>query len=79
MRALLLGSFAALVVCVGAPSGGDAARKPKSQGMKPPVQDSILWIPMLAQIAYEDPQTFGNAREVDVAAYEDIYLEAFTA
>ena len=36
-------------------------------------------IPMLAQIAYEDPQTFGNAREVDVAAYEEIYREAFTA
>jgi len=36
-------------------------------------------IPMLAQIAYEDPQTFGNAREVDVAAYEEIYREAFAA
>ena len=36
-------------------------------------------IPMLARIAYEDPQTFGNAREVDVAAYEEIYREAFTA
>jgi len=36
-------------------------------------------IPMLARIAYEDPQTFGNAREVDVAAYEQIYREAFAA
>ena len=32
---------------------------------------------MLARIAYEDPQTFGTAREVDVAAYEEIYREAF--
>ena len=36
-------------------------------------------IPMLARIAYEDPQTFGNAREVDIAAYEEIYREAFAA
>jgi choline dehydrogenase len=35
-------------------------------------------IPMLAQIAFEDPQTIGNAREVDVAAYEDIYRNAFS-
>ena len=34
-------------------------------------------IPMLARIAFEDPQTLGNAREVDVAAYEEIYREAF--
>jgi choline dehydrogenase len=34
-------------------------------------------IPMLARIAYEDPQTQGNAREVDVAAYEEIYRAAF--
>jgi choline dehydrogenase len=34
-------------------------------------------IPMLARIAYEDPQTIGNAREVDVAAYEEIYRNAF--
>jgi hypothetical protein len=34
-------------------------------------------IPMLARIAFEDPQTIGNAREVDVAAYEDIYRNAF--
>ena len=32
---------------------------------------------MLARIAYEDPQTHGNAREVDVAAYEEIYRMAF--
>jgi len=35
-------------------------------------------IPMLAQIAYDDPQTVGNAREVDVAAYEQIYRKAFS-
>jgi choline dehydrogenase len=35
-------------------------------------------IPMLARIAFEDPQTIGNAREVDAAAYEDIYRNAFT-
>jgi choline dehydrogenase len=34
-------------------------------------------IPMLSRIAYEDPQTIGNAREVDVAAYEEIYHNAF--
>jgi choline dehydrogenase len=34
-------------------------------------------IPMLARIAYEDPQTIGNARELDVAAYEEIYRAAF--
>ena len=35
-------------------------------------------IPMLARIAFEDPQTIGNAREVDVAAYEGIYRNAFS-
>ncbi len=35
-------------------------------------------IPMLARIAFEDPQTVGNPREVDVADYEDIYRNAFT-
>jgi choline dehydrogenase len=35
-------------------------------------------IPMLARIAYEDPQTIGNPREVDVEAYEDIYRNAFS-
>ena len=35
-------------------------------------------IPMLARIAFEDPQTIGNAREVDVPAYEDIYRNAFS-
>ena len=34
-------------------------------------------IPMLARIAYEDPQTLGNAREVDAPAYEEIYRSAF--
>jgi choline dehydrogenase len=34
-------------------------------------------IPMLARIAFEDPQTIGNAREVDAAGYEEIYRNAF--
>jgi len=34
-------------------------------------------IPLLARIAFEDPQTQGNAREVDVPAYEEIYRAAF--
>ena len=34
-------------------------------------------IPMLAQIAFDDPQTIGNPREVDVAGYEEIYRNAF--
>jgi choline dehydrogenase len=34
-------------------------------------------IPMLAQIAYEDPQTIGNPREVDAVGYEEIYRNAF--
>jgi len=36
-------------------------------------------IPMLARIAFEDPQTIGNPREVDVAAYEEIYRNAFAS
>jgi len=35
-------------------------------------------IPMLARIAFEDPQTIGNPRDVDVAAYEEIYRSAFS-
>jgi choline dehydrogenase len=35
-------------------------------------------IPMLAKIAFEDPQTIGNPREVDVAGYEEIYRNAFS-
>lgn len=34
-------------------------------------------IPMLARIAFEDPQTLGNAREVEITDYEDIYRNAF--
>ena len=34
-------------------------------------------IPMLARIAYEDPQTIGNPRELDRAGYEEIYRNAF--
>ena len=34
-------------------------------------------IPVLARIAYEDPQTIGNPREVDVDGYEQIYRNAF--
>jgi choline dehydrogenase len=35
-------------------------------------------IPMLARIAFDDPQTIGNPREVDVAGYEAIYRNAFS-
>ncbi|TML69226.1 MAG: iron-containing alcohol dehydrogenase [Actinobacteria bacterium] len=35
-------------------------------------------IPMLAQVAFDDPQTIGNPREVDVAGYEEIYRNAFS-
>jgi choline dehydrogenase len=34
-------------------------------------------IPMLARIAFEDPQTIGNPRELGVAEYETIYRTAF--
>ena len=34
-------------------------------------------MPMLAKLAYEDPQTVGNPREVTVADYEGIYHDAF--
>ena len=34
-------------------------------------------IPMLAKIAYEDPQTVGNPREVTPADYEEIYRNTF--
>ena len=40
---------------------------------------SVDEIPLLARIAFEDPQTDGNAREVDTAAYEEIYRAAFAA
>jgi len=35
-------------------------------------------IPLLARIAFEDPQTTGNARPVGVAEYEEIYRNAFS-
>src|SRR5690349_15006759 len=34
-------------------------------------------IPMLADKAYADPQTIGNPRDVDAAAYREIYAQAF--
>lgn len=34
-------------------------------------------IPMLARIAFADPQTIGNPRAVDAAGYEEIYRNAF--
>jgi choline dehydrogenase len=34
-------------------------------------------IPMLAQLAYDDPQTIGNPRDIDVAGYEGIYRSCF--
>ncbi|MGH2555015.1 MAG: iron-containing alcohol dehydrogenase [Actinomycetota bacterium] len=36
-------------------------------------------VPMLAKIAFDDPQTVGNPRELSVEAYEDIYRRAFEA
>ena len=38
---------------------------------------SVDEIPMLARIAFEDPQTQGNPREVHVVEYEEIYRNAF--
>src|SRR5439155_13619273 len=35
-------------------------------------------IPLLARIAFEDPQTIGNPREVSIADYETIYRNAFS-
>lgn len=35
-------------------------------------------IPMLARIAFEDPQTIGNPRAVDASGYEEIYQTAFS-
>ncbi len=35
-------------------------------------------IPMLARIAFEDPQTIGNPREMEVTDYEEIYRNAFS-
>ena len=34
-------------------------------------------IPMLAQLAFDDPQTIGNPRDIDVAGYEQIYRSCF--
>ncbi|MGD2041896.1 MAG: iron-containing alcohol dehydrogenase [Anaerolineae bacterium] len=34
-------------------------------------------IPVLAQLAYDDPQTIGNPRDIDVAGYEKIYRSCF--
>jgi choline dehydrogenase len=35
-------------------------------------------IPHLARIAFEDPQTVGNPREVNVSDYAEIYRNAFS-
>ena len=32
---------------------------------------------MLAQLAYDDPQTIGNPRDIDVKGYELIYRGCF--
>jgi choline dehydrogenase len=34
-------------------------------------------IPMLAQLAFDDPQTVGNPRDIDVKGYEQIYRSCF--
>jgi choline dehydrogenase len=36
-------------------------------------------IPLLARMAFDDPQTIGNPRELDVADYEAIYEAAFAS
>src|ERR687888_859175 len=36
-------------------------------------------VPMLAKIAFEDPQTVGNPRKLDVESYQEIYKRAFEA
>ena len=35
-------------------------------------------IPMLAQLAFDDPQTIGNPRDIDVKSYEQIYQSCFS-
>jgi choline dehydrogenase len=35
-------------------------------------------IPRLSQMAFDDPQTIGNPREIDAAGYERIYRSAFS-
>jgi choline dehydrogenase len=32
---------------------------------------------MLAQLAFDDPQTIGNPRDIDVKGYEQIYRSCF--
>ena len=47
----------------------------------PTMQDlgfSEAEIPLLARIAYEDPQTVGNPRDVGAEDYEEIYRNAFS-
>jgi choline dehydrogenase len=34
-------------------------------------------VPMLAELAYKDPQTVGNPRDIDLAGYEKIYRSCF--
>jgi choline dehydrogenase len=34
-------------------------------------------VPMLAQLAFDDPQTIGNPRDIDVAGYQKIYESCF--
>jgi choline dehydrogenase len=34
-------------------------------------------VPMLAKLAYNDPQTVGNPRDIDVKGYEQIYRSCF--
>ncbi|HET9222015.1 MAG TPA: iron-containing alcohol dehydrogenase, partial [Roseiflexaceae bacterium] len=34
-------------------------------------------IPMLAEIAYQDPQTIGNPRDLSLESYVKIYRRAF--
>lgn len=34
-------------------------------------------VSMLAELAYNDPQTIGNPRDIDVRGYETIYRSCF--
>lgn len=34
-------------------------------------------IPMLAELAYNDPQTIGNPRDINLEGYERIYRSCF--
>jgi choline dehydrogenase len=83
--------FARIAVAMGEDSRGlsiwQAAEKAVEAVMKltedveiPTLQElgfSEEEIPMLAEIAYKDPQTIGNPRDLSVQSYVQIYKRAF--